>query len=556
MHPIEALLRDRIVSGLQRKAVTRCSKWAEAYRMMGQPFPGAWSFKHHPWLREMHDSTATLNVGQKSAQMGYTETVLNLAFYTLDIKGRDVLYVLPAKTPDASDFSAARFDPALELSSHLAKMFSDVKNVGHKRAGTRNMYIRGSRSRGGLKSVPVYLIILDEVNEMDQDNIPLALERTSGQTDYMHWMLSTPTIDSEGINKYFKESSQNHFHFRCPHCSRFIEFNFPDDLIVTADDVNDPALLRSHYRCNQCAHPLAHDGKIEYLQTGIWEPTFRGRESQGWYINQFYSMADAARPEKIAKLVITARSNKSDEQELFNSKGGLTHAVEGSRVTDHQIDSTIGTYRQLDHRPQTGFVTMGVDQGREINFEIAQWVPAPFPAANNDLSLLYHCRVIKVGALRDFEELDLLMKDFGINFCVIDSQPERRKATEFANRFYGHVRLCFYPEGINAKQINISDAGGEPQVSVDRTTWLDTSLGRFRAIPPSITLPIDIPIAYKQQIKAPIRVYSRDKHGNPIGRYVHADNDPDHFAHCRNYNEVALHLSAAIGRSQNMKSVL
>jgi phage terminase large subunit GpA-like protein len=138
-HELARVFAKRIAEGLKRKNLTTCSRWACECRVMGQPFPGRWTFDHHPWLRGMHDSEAELNVGQKAAQMGFTETVLNIVFYHIDIKAVDCLYVLPAKTPDASDFSAARFDPALESSPHLASLFSDVKNVGHKRAGSANL---------------------------------------------------------------------------------------------------------------------------------------------------------------------------------------------------------------------------------------------------------------------------------------------------------------------------------------------------------------------------------------------------------------------------------
>ena len=148
---------------------------------MGQPFPGPWSFKYHPWIEEMHDAEEEMIVGQKGAQLAFTECVLNKAFFNIDVKGVSVLYVLPANTPDASDFSKARFDPALELSPHLSKLFSHVKNIGHKRAGSANLYIRGSRSRSQLKSIPVGFIILDEVDEMQQANVPLAFERAAGQ---------------------------------------------------------------------------------------------------------------------------------------------------------------------------------------------------------------------------------------------------------------------------------------------------------------------------------------------------------------------------------------
>jgi len=122
---------------------------------MGQPFPGPWSFKYHPWAKGMHDCTAEIMVGQKGAQLCYTEVGLNKSYYNIDVLGNSVLYVLPASTPDAADFSTSRFDPALELSPHLASLFSDVKNIGHKRAGSANLFIRGSRSRNQLKSIPV-----------------------------------------------------------------------------------------------------------------------------------------------------------------------------------------------------------------------------------------------------------------------------------------------------------------------------------------------------------------------------------------------------------------
>src|SRR3990167_1435531 len=138
------LFTDRIYAKLSRQAISKPSEWAQTYRMMKS---GPFSFRMFPWLREMHDSIAELNICRKGAQLGFTETVLNRTFYAIDIEGTDCLYVLPSKTPDASDFSAARFDPALELSPHLKAMFSEVKNIGHKRAGVVNLYIRGSRAR-------------------------------------------------------------------------------------------------------------------------------------------------------------------------------------------------------------------------------------------------------------------------------------------------------------------------------------------------------------------------------------------------------------------------
>ncbi|MDA4133386.1 MAG: phage terminase large subunit family protein, partial [Thaumarchaeota archaeon] len=83
------MIAERVSAGLARKSATTCSRWAERYRVMGEPYPGPWRFRHHPWLRGMMDSDAELNIGMKAAQIGYSEAVLNRTFFTLDVKKQD-----------------------------------------------------------------------------------------------------------------------------------------------------------------------------------------------------------------------------------------------------------------------------------------------------------------------------------------------------------------------------------------------------------------------------------------------------------------------------------
>lgn len=545
---IKNLFLETITTGLQRKSITTCSRWSEQYRVMGNPYPGKWSFKYFPWLKDMHDAESETNIGQKSAQMGFTETVLNIAFYTIDIKTRDVLYVLPAKTPDAGDFSSARFDAALELSPHLENLFSDVRNIGHKRAGSTNFYIRGSRSRSGLKSVPVGLIILDEVDEMTHENIPLAFERTSGQLEKYNWLISTPTLDNVGINKYFQLSSQNHFFFRCPSCNRFTEFKWPDSLVICGDGPNDPRHKDSHLICYQCKNILNHKDKVNFLANNKWIESYTDRDSKGWHISQMYS--STVSPVDIAIKYFAAQNDYTDEQELYNSKLGLVHEVQGARVTDAQIDAAKGNYTKFDKYTGSNILTMGVDVGSPwLHCEIVEWfIPSGAEAEINAYST---AKIIWYGKVLHFEQLDDLMRQFRVSFCVIDAHPERRKAYEFSQRWPGSVRLCFYVTGLSGKQLHVSDAV-EPTVSVDRTSWLDCSLGRFRAS--TIKIPRDVDHEWRKQIKEQVRIYKKDKQGNPIGVYENVN--ADHYAHARNYSEIALLLATGIGRSQSMRNIL
>jgi len=549
MHDLGKLLIERIQSGLARKTVTNCSRWSEMYRVMGKPFPGPWNFNHHPWLREMHDTNAVMNVGQKSAQMGFTETVLNMAFYRIDVMGESVLYVLPSKS-DASDFSASRFDPALEASAHLKAMFSDVANVGHKRAGAANLFVRGSNSRSGLKSVPAGVIIFDEVEEMNQENIPLAYERASGQVDKLIWKISTPSIDDYGINKYFKLTTQEHFYFPCPSCGRQIELG-SENLVVTGESEDDPKLRDSHLICVLCKNQLANERKAKsaYLSKGLWIPSHTGREDRGFYINQLYSTTIS--PYDLARSYVRSLTNAADEQEFFNSKMGLTHVVKGARVTDEDINLCIGDFVTMYTPPPGRIITMGVDVGKWLHYEINAWQLGQY--IGSDANTMARCQVLKAGKLQHFEELDLLMNEYGITMCVIDANPERRKAFEFAQRFWGRVKLCLYGKAISGKTIVVGrDVDGQivsdELVTVDRTCWLDMSLGRFMRR--TISLPKDIGIEYKEHIKAPVRIYKKDDEGNQTASYVNAKDD--HHAHARNYSEIALPLAATIQESHTI----
>jgi phage terminase large subunit GpA-like protein len=467
--------------------------------------------------------------------------MLNKAFYEMDINGQNTLYVLPTKTPDAGDFSAARFDPAIELSPYLQKMFSDVKNVGHKRAGSVNLYIRGSRSKAGLKSVPAGLLILDEVEEMNQENIPLAMERMSGQIEKLCWAISTPFVEGEGINKLYKTSTQEHFFFTCPSCGKLTELLFPESFLYVDGD-----LTKSQYICKECKNILPHDLKTQWLSTGRWVPMTTNTDVRGFYINQMYSPAIS--PFEWAKAYRNSLNNAADEQEFYNSKLGLPHEPEGARVTTEALEACICDKCKDELANQSGIITMGIDVGKQLHYEVDLW---KFPATpqTSDINIDAKCILIDEGHVEHFEQLDSLMHKFQVNFAVIDANPERRKAFEFAMRFFGHVKLCFYGVGINGKQISVGKIE-EATITVDRTSWMDMSLSRFRN--KSMTLPRNVSLSYRQHIQAPVRILVKDSNGNIVARYNEGSKE-DHLAHARTYSEIALPFAASFGANEDIK---
>lgn len=518
------------------------ARWACNYRVMpeGNDFAGKWSFENFMWLKAMHEAQGEFFVGQKSAQMGYSETMLNIAFFNLDIMKRNVLYVLPNQRPDAADFTTRAFNPAIETSEHLKGIFSSTNNVGHKMVGTANLFIRGSNARAGLKSVPASCLIFDEYEEHEHENTKLAEERSSGQAYRVSWKISTPSVPEAGINELFERSTQDHFFFPCPSCSRMIELKFPDSLVMyDSKGPDDPEIYRTHLQCYECKAHLPHQGKKAMFAKGKQVSKYPGSIIRGFHINQLYS--PVLEPYNIARLYLLAHKSELAEQEFYNSKLGLPHLVAGAQITNEMIaELTKGFAMQPAANP--GYmVTMGVDVGRRLHVTLVLW---DLSEANPiDVNSKARGKLIFAGEVDDFDQLDPYMDDFNVNFAVIDAMPETRLATQFANRYFGRVRICRYNQNATARSLFADKEG--IHVSVNRTAWLDQSMGRFRN--KSILLPNNLPRDFNSHIKAIVRAPQKDTHGNLVYRYITKGSAADHYAHSLNYAEIALPFATGTG---------
>ena len=440
-------------------------------------------------------------------------------------------------------------------------MFSNVKNVGTKRAGSAILYIRGSNSRSGLKEIPVAGIVFDEYDEMKKENIPLAWERMSGQRDTQAWVISTPTLPGLGINEMFQGTTQDHFIVNCPACNRQIHLT-EDNLIITGEDQFDLGLKNSYLTCLECKAKLTdpNDTKQQFeerksaLVAGKWESMANNFENRGFYINQLYSCAKAGQPFELAKAKLRGLTNKAYEQEWYNSKLGTAHEVKGARVSREIIKEC----QSKEGRMKSDVLipgkvhTMGVDVGKWLHIEIAAWT---IGRIGNDINARSKPIVVWEGKLpmdAGMTTLDSLMRRYQIYQCVVDANPERQAATAFARRFWGHVKLCYFARGMSSRSLAIDSEEGDFKINVDRTMWLDAAMGRYHNL--SIDLPIDLSSEYKTQVQNIARIYEEDGDGNPVGRWV--SNNDDHFAFARVYNEIALPLAMAITQNQNVKVFL
>lgn len=485
-------------------------------------------------------------VGQKAAQMGFSEVLMNLAFYSVTKLQTAVLYGLPSERPDARDFSATRFDPAIDKSPLLSSLISKgTSNNFLKIFAGVPLYVRGSRGKAAFHSIPVGVALLDEVDKMSEKAVREAIERLSGQIDWRLCQVSTPSVPGYGISKTFQESTQDFFTFQCPGCSRWTELIFPECLVIPTDDPKDPKINDTYLKCKDCAIEIKHLQKPEVFKGGKWEPRFRGRNVRGFKISQLYSCT--LHPARLADSYLHSRTNPADEQVLYNSKLGEDHVVAGAAVTEEHIMKAIRPFNNRS-TSTSPIVTMGIDVGSQLHFKIIEYKFHPGwvdPNSESEARVLYYDRI--KNDTPGFDNLMPFVREYNPIAICIDAAPERISSEKFCLRLFGRAFTVNYNDHTDGRTISTTD---DLKLTVNRTYWIDQYLGRY--MNGIITLPAQTNEELKVHLKSLKKMFEKDRFGETIGRYIKTEGRTD-YAHCGVYCEIALRKAFENGLMSNLR---
>jgi phage terminase large subunit GpA-like protein len=404
------------------------------------------------------------------------------------------------------------------------------------------------------------VLVLDEVDRMSQKKIHLALTRLDGQLQRLVWAISTPTVPEYGVHTLYLQSTQEHFFFKCPSCSRRIELLWADSVEIIGESATDPRRHESYLKCLECKAKLPHEAKPEFLAKGEWHPTVDGGdpEYRGFWLPQLYSFVKT--PGKTVSEYLLGHGDEAAATEFHNSKLGLPYVGEGAQVTDDLISQQISDFTTQDPRPLRGgqdrLFTMGIDQGKICWWSVCEWFFNDYVPDLNSVAVP-KLRAFGTFLETDWEFADHLMWEWQILACVVDADPDISEARRFAKRFNKEgtncVYLCRYRRGKTAKEIGLAEEHtGAPIATVDRTNWLTATLGRFRS--GRIMLPSDTTDEYKAHLKSLVRTYEKNDDGDM--EVVFKKRGPDHYAHSLNYAEIGLPLAASIFSGENVEKFL
>jgi hypothetical protein len=483
------------------QAYRSIGEWAESVPIIldGKPF----TFREHEYLRQPYQDDHPFVVEMKAAQLGLTTRAMLRAFYHARYRNyRGILYLFPSKS-DVLDFSKGRISPLIEDNpDSLGRWVKDTDAAGIKKIHNTFLYLRGMVSRVGLKSIPVDLVIFDELDEAPQQAVGMAMERM-GHSEFREvMMLSNPTIPDYGIDKAFQETDQRYWLLKCPSCGHYtcLEDTFPACLVEVKGRV-----IRACSKCQAELNP----------NVGEWvakQP--RITEKRGYHYSQLFShYVDPAD-------ILHQYRTTNNLQNFFNLKIGVAYIEAENRLSVEEVLALCGNASIAAGDP--GPCTMGVDQGKDLHVVIGK---QQFDKGH----------IIHLGIYRDWEDLDRLMKSFHVSRCVVDALPETRNARAFAEKHKGKVFLNYYQEKQKGKyKWNEQDL----TVACNRTEALDASHNEVMHGKVVFPKECEITREFARQLHNVAKKLEEDEETGSK-RYVYVKLGPDHFRHALNYEAMA-----------------
>ena len=234
------------------------------------------------------------------AQLGKTETELNMIGYALDQTQSPVMMVYPTDAI-AKFASDKRVQPMIKSVKSISDNFDENSKLLELDFNNGNyMVLVGANSPSSLSSRSIKYLFFDEIDKYpafsgkEADPIKLAKERTKTFVDKKIVMVSTPTVESGNIwQALMNANERRQYYMPCPHCGvsqtlKFKQIKWPDEHNDNADMIRDTA----YYECEHCGEHIYDKHKMEMLRHGEWRAANKPQSkvrSISYHLSSIYS---------------------------------------------------------------------------------------------------------------------------------------------------------------------------------------------------------------------------------------------------------------------------
>lgn len=282
------------------------SEWADNFRVLTSVSaePGRWRTNRTPYLKEPMDRFTDPLIEKIvlcfGAQLGKTETELNMIGYALDQTSSPTMMVYPTDTI-AKFASDKRVQPMIKSIKSISDKFDENSKLLELDFNNGNyMVLVGANSPSSLSSRSIKYLFFDEIDKYpafagkEADPIKLATERTKTFVDKKIVMVSTPTVESGNIWQAFMSANERRqYYVPCPHCGvpqtlKFKQIKWSEEHNDNADMIRDTA----YYECEHCGEHIYDKHKMEMLRSGEWRAVNESQSkvrSVSYHLSSIYS---------------------------------------------------------------------------------------------------------------------------------------------------------------------------------------------------------------------------------------------------------------------------
>jgi phage terminase large subunit GpA-like protein len=390
-----AVLLDAFVAGLAPDPSMTVTEWADRFRKLPQETSkehGQYNSSRTPYIVEPQDnlspsSPVIRTVIMKGAQIGGSETGLNLLGYIVDVAQGPVIIVCPT-VEMAERHSETRIKPMIRLCKSLREKMGDPdeKKTGNKLLFKRfpggHFVLTGANSGATLRSLPARYMIFEEPDaypaDVDGEGSAIDIVSARGFTygyRRKEFLNCTPKLASSSvIYKAYMAGDQRSYMMPCPHCGHLMTFSVEN--FRWTKGYPDSAHM-------ECPNPecrgevIERKHKTQMMAWGKWIPKIKDAPrhmARSYYIPSFFSPVGMLAWSSIAIVAGEAEGGYAKTKTLYNTYYGLPW----SDATDTpKAEEILGVSRACSLRARelpewTAFVTAGVDIGID-HIEIGVW---------------------------------------------------------------------------------------------------------------------------------------------------------------------------------------
>lgn len=462
----------------------------------GKPF----SLENRPALAWVYDQAPTtpkecfqhMVVMMKCAQVGFTVMEILLAIYLgLKFGPATIGMFLPDMNLTGVK-STERFMPIVRSMPEVyALMTQGEGNVTRRRLGKALFVFSWTSGKATTESIPMDFLSFDEVQEMTLPQMEKTMERLSASQYRFTLMGSTANWPELDIHHWYKQGTQHRFHTECPTCGlrRPLDDYFPECIRWDAEKLN-PLTKRPGSHRYVC--PNGH--WIDDSQRGQWIAD----NPEAWVTSlHFHQMLSPdISPDEIMRKFRTS----TDKKNFYNRVLGKPYLDPTQiPVTLEHMRNCVAEGRKAGvvWKTRAKHTYMGIDQMGGFNVAI---IKERMPDGRQ---AVVHAEMI--WAMRPFDRCDELMRDYGVDVCVVEINPNYNDAKAFANRHRGRVFICDSFGEIKDDMLQWGDAPSEGiserrtdeeeqdryTVRIDQFKCMQRSFARFTAPTPHCLWPDD-----------------------------------------------------------------